>query len=267
MPSPTAPGPLGGSDSVKELIRSNPSILEEGLRIVDVDLRAGDAATIDAVGVDRSGGLTIVVLDGADPEAALVRLLDAQIWSTDQRDLLARLYASHGVDLDRPVRGLLLCSSFTHAFLRRLSLLTVDVTAFLARELVFEDGSRVAIERAAPLFGLAAPNGRPHQGANGDGASAPRARAFWPDGVLPPEEDLPAATSVAVDAIVEEPGWPGSPDEIAPWDQEENPLDVVPDRRSGTAAAAATFETLTTEELEEFGRFERQRRDRDRRST
>src|SRR5437867_8714969 len=97
LPSPTAPGPLGGSDSIKDLIRSNPSILEEGLRIVDVDLRAGDAATIDAVGVDRSGGLTIVVLDGADPEAALVRLLDAQIWSIDQRDLLARLYSAHGV--------------------------------------------------------------------------------------------------------------------------------------------------------------------------
>jgi len=32
-------------------------------------------------GVDRSYGLTIVVLDGSDPEAALVRLLDAPIWS------------------------------------------------------------------------------------------------------------------------------------------------------------------------------------------
>ncbi len=279
MPSPTARGPLSGSDSIKDLIRSHPSILEDGLRILDVDLRAGDAATIDAVGVDRGGALTIVVVDGADPEAALVRLLDAQIWSTDQRDLLARLYASDGVDLDRPVRGLLLCSSFTHSFLRRLSLLTSDVTAFLARVLVLEDGPRVAIEPAAPLFGLAARNGRPHPEAVGDEALAPRERPFWPDGVLPPEEDMPAAASAASAAAssaassaaaggpVEEPLWPGSPDEIAPWDQEESPLDVMPDRRSRAGAPPAAFETLTTEELEEFDHFERQRRERDRRST
>lgn len=286
MPSPTAPGPHGGSESIKDLIRANPSILEDGLRILDVDLRAGDTGTIDAVGIDRSGGLTLVVLDGADPEAALVRLLDAQIWSSDQRDLLARLYASDGVDLDRPVRGLLLCSSFTHTFLRRLSLLTADVTAFLARVLFFEDGPRVAIERAAPLFGLArnAPphqDGRPHedvrpdevgrprQGGNGADASGPDRRPFWPDGVLPPEEDMPAAATTAAAAVVsvEEPLWPGSPDEIAPWDQEETPLDVMPDRRRGAAAPVGTFETLTAEEMEEFDRFEQQKGERDRRST
>jgi len=267
LPSRTAPGSLGGSESIKELIRSNPSILEEGFRVLDVDLKTGNSGMVDAIGVDRSGGMSIVVLDAGDPDAALVRLLDAQIWSSDQRDLLGRLYSGHGVNLDRPVRGLLLAPSFTHAFLRRLALLTPDITALLARQVVFEDGSRVVIERAASLFGLA-PAVRPAHGGNGSGPRPSKEpRPFWPDGVLPAEDSRAAEASSVAPESGEDPVWPGPPDEVPPWGRAGDPADTSLEPPSDSVAPASVFETLTTEEMEEFERFERQRRDRDRRST
>jgi len=267
LPSRTAPGSLGGSESIKELIRSRPSILEEGFRVLDVNLKTGHSGVVDAVGVDRGGGLSIVVLDAGDPDVALVRLLDAQIWSSDQRDLLGRLYAGHGLNLDRPVRGLLLAPSFTHAFLRRLSLLTPDITALLAREVVVEDGPRLVIEPAASLFGMAR-TGRSVLGRNGSELLSPTEhRPFWPDGVLPAEDRGAAdAPSVALESG-EEPVWPGSPDEVPPWDRAGDPAGAVLEPPSDAVAPAPAFESLTTDELEEFDRFERQRRERGRRST
>ncbi len=267
MPSRTAPGSLGGSESIKELIRSRPSILEEGFRVLDVDLKMGNSGLVDAIGVDRGGGLSIVVLDEGDPDAALVRLLDAQIGAGDQRDLLGRLYAGHGVDLDRPVRGLLLAPSFTHAFLRRLALLTPDITAFLAREIVIDDGPRVVIERAASLFGIARTD-RPVHGGNGsEPVSSKEPRPFWPDGVLPAEDNRAADAPPPAPESGEGPVWPGSADEIPPWHRAGEPVDTILEPPSDSAASASVFETLTTEELEEFDRFEQQRRERDRRST
>ena len=266
MPSRTAAGPLDGSESIKELIRSHPSILEEGFRVLDISLKAGDAGTIDAIGVDRSGGLVIVIMDTGDPEAALARLLDAQIWSTDQRELLGRLYAAHGVDLDRPVRGFLLAPAFTHAFLRRLALLTPDITACLARQVAFVDGSRVAIEPAASLFGIPR-SGRSGVGGNGAGARSSNDRRFWPDEVLPAEEDQNAVAPAGGPVSPEDSAWPGSPDEILPWDRPGDSAEVLAEPPSEVVAPAAVIETLTTEELQEFERFERQRRERDRRPT
>jgi len=265
LPSRTAPGPNGGPASIKELIRSDPSVLEEGFRILDVDLKSGETGTIDAIGVDRSGALAIVFLAAGDPEAALVRLLDARIWVADQRDLLERVYGGDGVEFARPIRGLLLAPSFSHAFLRRLALLTLDVTAYLAREMAFKDGRRVAIERAAPLFGIAR-NGVPGNG-DGAGARSSNGRPFWPDEVLPPEEDqADAAAPAGGFEPLEDPVWPDSPDRPPTWERPDHPVEAAARHSAEAVAPPAMFETLTTEELEEFERFERQRRERDRRS-
>src|SRR5207245_8251540 len=139
------------------------------------------------------------------------------------------LYAGHGVDLDRPIRGLLLAPSFTHAFLRRLVLLAPDITAFLAREVVFEDGPRVVIEPAAALFGIARTR-RPRQGGNGsEPLSTNERRPFWPDGVLPPEDDRAAEAPSAAIESREDPVWPASPDEVPPWHRAGGPADPAPD--------------------------------------
>jgi len=292
-----ASGPTGSPESIRALLRSDPSVIEHGFRLFDFDFRTGPVATIDAIGADRSGRLAIVAVASGDPEAALARLLDVHLWVADQRDLLGRLYSDRGVKGDRPARGFLLAPSFTHAFLRRLSLLSVEVTPCLARDVDAGDGARLTIvEPAAPLFGLESAERRAPAEAEQDDR-----QPFWPEGVLPSKETVsrgsgnPDATEAAsppgIAAGVESPApaeempWPDAPEERFPWDLDAEHPDSSPadGELSGAAtetdpssslttlpnrpAAPGAFESLTAEELDEFERFERQRRERGRRTS
>lgn len=266
MPSRIATGPTGVTESIRARIRSDPSILEEGLRILDHDLKAGGAGIIDAIGVDRAGGLAIVSIAPGDLDRALLQILDLHLWTTDRLDLLARLYAGHGVVADRPIRVLLLAPAFTHAFLRRLALLAMDVTPLLAREVALGDGPRIAIEPAAHLFGLTASS---PEKSNGRDEQAPPAggRPFWPDEVLPAQEGDRNALAFEPAPESSEPAWPDSPDDRFPWEIPDDPLAAPVDALSPPAAPDGAFETLSVEEMQEFERFEKQRRERDGRSS
>src|SRR2546426_10438787 len=107
LPSRMASGPTGSPESIRALLRLDPSVIEHGFRLFDFDFRTGPVATIDAIGADRSGRLAIVAVASGDPEAALARLLDVHLWVADQRDLLGRLYSDRGVKVDHPARGFL----------------------------------------------------------------------------------------------------------------------------------------------------------------
>ena len=72
-------GPTGSPDSIRALLRSDPSVIEHGFRLFDFDLRTGPSTMIDAIGADRSGRLTIIAVSNGDPDAALARLLDAHL--------------------------------------------------------------------------------------------------------------------------------------------------------------------------------------------
>ena len=295
MPSRIASGSTGSPESIRALLRSDPSVIESGFRLFDFDFKTGQAAIIDAIGADQSGRLAIVTIASGEPEAALARLLDGHLWATDQRDLLGRLYPDRGLKGDDPPRGFLLAPSFTHAFLRRLSLLSVEITPCLARDIERGDGARLTIvEPAAPLFGLDVVERL------GPADKDRRDRQpFWPEGVLPSEDTVPRggmpdvneappariAAGTEFPVPNEEMPWPDTPEERFPWDlTSEHPggppaeteapaaadgavpsstLTALPD---GPASPGA-FETLTDEELDEFERFERQRRERRGRSS
>src|SRR5438093_10426518 len=228
LPSRIASGPTGSPESIRALLRSDPSAIESGFRLFDFDFKTGQAAIIDAIGADRSGRLAIVTIASGDTEAALARLLDGHLWATDQRDLLGRLYPDRGLKGDDPPRGFLLAPSFTHAFLRRLSLLSVDITPCLARDIDRGDGARLTIvEPAAPLFGLEVVERL------GPADKDRRDRQpFWPEGVLPSEDTVPrggmpggnepppARIALASEFPVpnEEMTWPDAPEERVPWD-------------------------------------------------
>lgn len=273
-------GPTGSPDSIRALLRSDPSVIEHGFRLFDFDLRAGPTTIIDAIGADRSGRLALIAVSNGDPDATLARLLDAHLWVADQRDLLGRMYAERGVKGDRPARGFLLAPSFTHAFLRRLSLVSVEVTPCLTRDVSDGNGARLTvIEPAAPIFGLDAVDGNAPANTNDR-------QPFWPDGVLP-SEDLAArdalpsgpgismASEVALPAesasgagepiLPEEMPWPEAPEERFPWDLDADPSGAAP--APDGPATPGTFESLTAEELDEFDRFERQQRERGRRTS
>src|SRR5437867_42645 len=155
MPPRIISGLVVDPDRLKALILSRPSVVEEGFRVLDVDLGAGAAGVIDVVGVDASGSPALVAVAGrGGQDAALLRLLDQHLWASAQRDLLQRLYAAAGLAPDRALRCLLLAPAYTESFLRRLALFTVPVTALLVRPLPSHGEADVLIEPAAPIFGL-----------------------------------------------------------------------------------------------------------------
>ena len=238
MPSRIATGPAGDPDRLKALILSQPALVEGGFRVLDVDLMAGPAGPIDIVGAGPSGSLAILAVARGDNDAALLRLLDQYLWATDQRDLLRRLYAGSGVAGDRPMRCLLLASSFTHAFLRRLALLAAPVTPLLARAIPGGGERGVLIEPAAPIFGIALPGAEEADGSTEPVIASPSAES--------PEAAEERPVSVAAEIVAE--AEAGRDDPLEAFLLETN--------------AADPFETLTAEEMEEFERFDRHRRER-----
>jgi len=233
MPSRIATGPVGDPDRLKALILSQPALVEGGFRVLDVDLMAGPAGPIDIVGAGPSGSLAILAVARGDNDAALLRFLDQYLWATEQRDLLGRLYAGSGVAGDGPVRCLLLAPSFTHAFLRRLALLAAPVTPLLARAIPGGGERGVLIEPAAPIFGIAIPGAEEAHDSTEPATGSPEAG-----------EERPVAVAAEIVAEVET----GRDDPLEAFLQETN--------------AADPFETLTAEEMEEFERFDRHRRER-----
>src|SRR5260221_2553318 len=111
VPSRDLSGPPVDPDSLKALIVSQPKALEDGFRVLEVDLSAGRAGTIDILGLDRSGALTLLAVPSGDPDEASLRLLDHQLWVAHQRDLLRRIHIHTLLDLLRPARALLLSST------------------------------------------------------------------------------------------------------------------------------------------------------------
>jgi hypothetical protein len=313
-------GPIGVSDSIRARIRTDPSLLEEGLRLLGHDVQAGEAGTVDAIAVDTAGRLVIVSIAPPDADRALGRLLDLHSWAIDQVDLLGRLFAGDGVAVDLPVRFVLLAPVLSHALVRRLALLPIDVTLLLARAVALEDGAHIVIEPAADILGLAtgaapaisamhagstvpaysrpaaqaapprpasqpaaaqhAPPATQHAPASpglsaqdapgkpseAETPSRAAATAFWPDEVLPPEyfdeKAVPLPTTMEVE--MEDQPWPGSPEDRFPWELPEDPL--APSDEP-VAPPETVFETLTAEEMQEFARFDKQRRERNGKSS
>ena len=266
MHTRAARGPSGDPVGLKAAILSDPSIIEKGLRIVDTDLRAGGAGEIDLIGIDRAGALALIAIVADDPGETLLRLLDQYLWIGEQRDLLERAYSKGGMAPRLPVRCLLLAPGFSHAFLQRLSLLTVDVYPYLARRARARDGAWL-VEPAAPIFGFG--QAEMENGPEMD-ATAPLVRAseveapapgdlpalgdFPARGDFPASGDLPARQAGPADrpALVAFEDVPPAAEALPALPQ----LPVESD-----AGPAATLETLTVEELEEFERFDRQRRE------
>jgi hypothetical protein len=300
LPSRSATGRAGRPDGLKALLLTDPTAIEEGLRVLDIDLMAGPAGTIDVLGLDGAGCLAILAVAEGDPDAALLRLLDQCSWAGDQRALLERLYSPNGLVVGSPIRCLLLAPSFTHAFLRRLSLVAVEVTPYLARQVFLRGERAVLVEPALEIFGLEPVRGRARvaerRGTAGAGSAiaggaSPEAMARRE--VAPSPDSAPLEAAPLEEVAFETASSPVS-FETRPLDGDEGdgkgwPAELLQDRRRPLPAdladlvlprtpasppetleeiePAGIFESLNAEELEEFQRFDRQRRERDRRTT
>lgn len=265
------------SDRLKASLRSEPSLIDPGLHLLDTDLQAGPAGRIDLVACDRAGSLVLAAVAGIPPDDALLRLIDQFSWALDQRALLERLYASEGVRSDRPIRALLIAPALSPAFLRRLSLLNFDVTAYLARTLVVRGEATLVVEPAAPLFDSTPPPSMAEE----IGAPPRAVGSEPPTGAVRRDREPAVITRTRLE--VENARWPGTEPAldapgaphgtVSPVPEIDPEVDSDPSDRSdpdtgfaqvrGGPEPAGALETLTAEELEEFARFDRMRRERE----
>jgi hypothetical protein len=278
MHTRVASGPPGDPVGLKAAILSDPSIVEKGFRILDADLRAGSAGAIDLVGLDRAGALVLIAISANDPGNSLLRLLDQYLWIIEQRQLLERIYFASGPAPSLPVRCLLLAPGFTHAFLRRLSMLSVDVSPYLARRAPARNGPWL-VEPAAPLFGYGLAESSAEADvpspaipeATGDAAERPSLIAFED---APPRMDSLAAVPEPARESEALPGTPPASEALHGLTSAGEGLHGLPPASESLpglpviseAEPGEPFETLTADELEEFERFDRQRREGQRRS-
>ncbi len=114
-----------------------------GLEILDRNLKLGDGATADIIGVDGDGRLVLVLFtDGDGPEPVLAAL-DALAYARDTRELLARHFAGHNVAPDREPTVVLVADAFSPLLVQRLyPLLGGALHLFEVREL--ESAGRAA---------------------------------------------------------------------------------------------------------------------------
>ncbi|MFQ5876249.1 MAG: hypothetical protein ACE5JH_00940 [Acidobacteriota bacterium] len=250
-------------DRLKAWILAEPDSLEQGFRVLEMNLGAGPAGSIDILGADSEGSLVLAILAGDDIDRSLLSLLDQYGWIREQRSLLERLYVSKGVREGRPIRTLLLAPGFTHAFLKRLSLLSIGIEPCVARPIRARDETVLAIEPARTIFGLERGPG-PEAGARPEG---PAPRGSVTDWALEPApartRDQPAAgEDPALDDLLDDLRPPPSRDGAG---TRPAPLDRRPGSAPPTRPAAIgpdALEPLSAEELEEFDRFDRERRGR-----
>lgn len=154
MPVRIATGPFDNLPGLKDLLFAQPAAIEDGFRIVEVDLPTADAGTVDFLGIDSSGALTLVAISADDPDGALLRLLDQCRWARADQRILARAFPEAGGNGDLKIRCILLAPSFSYRFLQRLALLGVPITPSIVRRLESRIEVSLLIEPALPLFGL-----------------------------------------------------------------------------------------------------------------
>ena len=118
--------------NLERLVAENAEGVEPGLKVVDSRLLLGQAS-IDLVGLDASGSLTLIALDFTADEGLLLRVMDAYSWCLEYPDTLRRLYPMAQASASKPPRILFIVERLTDSFLRRvkqLSLLEIDCLEF-----------------------------------------------------------------------------------------------------------------------------------------
>ena len=251
MPTRIATGTLETYNGLKAMILAHPETVESGFRILDADLKAGDAGVIDLLGLDRSGALTLVAFAVPDLDAALMQLLDQSRWAMAERELLSRAYSLPLTPTDpagRPaIRCILLAARFSHMFLARLGQLAVDVTPFLARRIDASGERQFLVEAAAPIFGLE------------ETAAHAQTRSVETEDVSQEEQHAGPADDTLPSFLAEEFNRSIGPPGFTPL-EELSVLDSAPAQSPREGDRHPYPEPLSEEEMAEFEQFERQRR-------
>jgi len=154
------------------MILEDPGIVEQGLVVLDGNLRAGAGSLIDFVATDVSGGLVLVEIGRESEDELILRILDHHCWVRSQAFFLRRLYGGGRIDPFRSPRTIVLSHHFSPRLLQRIASIRLFVTPLLYRLLLAGNEPALYLETVEESLGLgevqgAAPGVSPEKAANG----------------------------------------------------------------------------------------------------
>jgi len=118
--------PLDDVKALEKLVVSNAEALEPEVRIIDARLVLGDA-TIDLVGVDPEGGLTLIALGITADGNMILRTLGAFSWAVDDPTAVKQRYPAGNIDGGRVPRVMFIAERLPEVFRRQVRQLDVPV--------------------------------------------------------------------------------------------------------------------------------------------
>jgi hypothetical protein len=112
--------------ALEKLVVSNAEGLEPEVRIIDARLVLGDA-TIDLVGVDPDGVLTLIALGLTADGSMILRTLGAFSWAVDDPAAVNQRYPAANIDASRVPRVMFIAERLPEVFRRQVRQLDVPV--------------------------------------------------------------------------------------------------------------------------------------------
>jgi len=141
--------PAPDREQVVSLLKDNPALLEEGLRMIDVNLPVVPGAPIDLLALDSSCRLVVVDIDTSTRDSLLVRGIYHIGWLVGNVPLLRRMYRTLLIDYDVNPRVFLVAPDYSNPHRSATSWIsTPEIKCFKYRTVVLRGVAGILVEPA-----------------------------------------------------------------------------------------------------------------------
>jgi hypothetical protein len=110
------PCPLQSREQLVSLVRKQPNALEQGMRVIDVNLPCDNLGAIDVVALTSAGQLTLVGIADGTSDALLIRGTSQSDWIVRNLPNVRRMYAAHVINYSLQPRLFLVAAEFSSGF-------------------------------------------------------------------------------------------------------------------------------------------------------
>jgi len=100
-------------DQLLSLLRKQPAALEEGMRLIDINVPCESSGSIALLGLDCTNQLTIIDLDDSPNEELLLRGLGHFEWMVRNHSIVNRMYREQPIDFSLQPRLMLVAPEFS----------------------------------------------------------------------------------------------------------------------------------------------------------
>ena len=143
--------PLAGvsRDQVVSLLNGHPTLLEEGLSIIDEGIPVHECGLIDLLAADLTGRLAVIDIDGFPNDTLLMRGISHCNWLVSNIPILRRMYRGFPIDYASNPRLFLVAPDFSMLH-RSVTTWTSNplIRCFRFRAVALGGGAGILIEQA-----------------------------------------------------------------------------------------------------------------------